>query len=215
MGTETTLRRQAKRRRSFPKSGICRRPNSRVRQLFLPASSHLEPRTSNLQFLIGPPVIRIRSKSFRISGDSKSNRHKTRATDFSLATSHSTLTTAFLIGPPVIRIQPKPFRISTVSSSNRHLSPLALCARAWVRSNPSNRQPPTSHLQIPTQPFLATNHLPLATINSNRNNSPQKSPQPTENTATYFSNRNKKRHFPISALSVPTNHDSRLPLTAL
>jgi hypothetical protein len=42
------------------------------------SSSNLQHPTSNLQLLIGPPVIRIRSNSFRIRENSNSNRHKMR-----------------------------------------------------------------------------------------------------------------------------------------
>ena len=43
-----------------------------------PFLSNLEHPTSNLHFLIGPPVIRIRSKPFRISADFDSNRREIR-----------------------------------------------------------------------------------------------------------------------------------------
>jgi len=42
-----------------------------------PAPSKLRFLTSNFPFLIGPPVIRIRPKPFRISANYGSNRHKT------------------------------------------------------------------------------------------------------------------------------------------
>ena len=92
-------------------------------------------------FLIAPPVIRIWPKSFRISANPQSNRHKTPPFSLglidgsssptpgtclsptALATRHLSVATSALIGPPVIRIRPKSFRISANSRSNRHETP--------------------------------------------------------------------------------------------
>jgi len=62
-----------------------------------PVFSNLEPRTSNLQFLIGPPVIRICPKSFRMNHIAFSNRLKTyrRPRSVFLATNRSPLATFF------------------------------------------------------------------------------------------------------------------------
>jgi hypothetical protein len=112
------------------------------------ASSPLIP------FLIGPPVIRIRPKLFRISGNSISNRRKmptvhrgrfcgrrllhperSCGTRLSRVTSHGSPVTA-LIGPPVIRILRKPFRISVNSNSNQHkmrlLHPGRFCGTPYL-----------------------------------------------------------------------------------
>lgn len=78
-------------------------------------------------FLIGPPVIRIWRKPFRISMDSPSNRRErptSRSADHArLFSSLQRPVSGFqiLIGPPAIRILPNSFRIRDKFSSNRRL----------------------------------------------------------------------------------------------
>ena len=80
--------------------------------------------------LIGPPVIRIRRKPFRICDLTFSSRHKSRRSQRPRCQPRDHLISRgrplvivpmiFLIGPPVIRIRPKPFRIIGNSEPNRH-----------------------------------------------------------------------------------------------
>ena len=92
-------------------------------------------------FLIGPPVIRICPKSFRIRPNSTSNRHKTHPSRASFLRPYENqylspqipesglaislgmpqpATPRLLIGIPVIRIPPKVPGISHLKISNRH-----------------------------------------------------------------------------------------------